>query len=147
MKKIITILILAMTISIQAEGLVSQDTTSTKITNKVPIGKVIRPKKSNRQRRAESLAGLAERADRLEAEKPTKIQAPNRTQQDWIEEARRGGEIAAYIDSTTQAELPRIPDDNNTINIIIIVILAALLMFAIYKASKRLTIKITIKGK
>jgi len=115
MKKIITLLILAMTISIQAEGFVNQDTTSTKITNKIPIGKVIREPKSNYQRMKESLAGGQEEANRL-----ANINQPKPTFEDDKQ----------MFSNSKDAE-----------SIIVIIILAALLMFALHKASKHLTVK------
>ena len=41
--------------------------------------------------------------EHTEVKPPVRIKRPNKTQQDWINEARIGGEQAAYIDSTTQA--------------------------------------------
>ena len=142
MKKIITILILAMTISIQAEGLVSQDTTSTKITNKIPIGKVIRTPKGYRLREGESLTELAERLERAEAAKRAHSLA--NTNQPGVFGDEYLGYKGTYSHDTTEEDLKnamRHEMQKDAGNIITIIVLAVLIMFALHKASKHLTVK------
>lgn len=126
MKKIITILILVMTISIQAEGLVSQDTTSTKITNKIPIGKVIRTPKGHRLREGESLTELAERLERAEAAKRA----------DSLDNINPPKPVFELEDDKQMFS-----NSKDAGNIITIIVLAVLIMFALHKASKHLTVK------
>ena len=121
MKKIITILILVMTISIQAEGLVSQDTTSTKITNKIPIGKVIRTPKGHRLREGESLTELAERLERAEAAKRA----------DSLDNINPPKPVFELEDDKQMFS-----NSKDAGNIITIIVLAVLIMFALHKASK-----------